>query len=69
MEQLSVDLIATAINIFLLFFAIGYFLSDMITNMLAKRKDKITGNIEAAKTNKENAVRLRLEYENKIKNF
>jgi len=63
------ELIVTAINIFILFFAIGYFLSDMMTNMLAKRKDKIAESIETAKTDKEKAAHLRIEYEDKIKNF
>lgn len=64
-----VELIVTAINIFLLFFAIGYFFSDMVTNMLTKRKDKIADSIETAGTKKENAERLCREYEDKIKNF
>jgi len=63
------ELIVTAINIFILFFAIGYFLSDMLTNMLAKRKDKIAESIETAKIDKEKAAHLRIEYEDKIKNF
>jgi len=63
------ELIVTAINIFLLFFAIGYFFSDMVTNMLVKRKNKIAESIEAAETDKENSSRLRLVYEDKIKNF
>lgn len=63
------ELIVTAINIFLLFFAIGYFLSGMVTNMLVGRRDRIVGRIEAAKADKENAIHLRVEYEDKIKNF
>jgi len=63
------ELIVTAINIFLLFFAIGYFFSDMVSNMLMKRRDKIAASIDEAKTDKGNADRLRITYEDKIKNF
>lgn len=63
------SLIITAINVFILFFAVGYFLSDTISNMLAKRKNGIVESIESAKSNKLSAIENKAEYEYKINNF
>lgn len=36
-----VELIVTAINVFILFFLIGYLVSDMLSGMLTKRQERL----------------------------
>lgn len=63
------ELIVSCINVFLIFFAVGYFLSGMITAKLNQRKAKIAGRIESARSHKEEAVLSRDEYERRIRTF
>ena len=62
-------LIINCINVFLIFFAVGYFFSGMITDKLNQRKNKIADSIHSAKTNKEEALLSKEEYERRIREF
>ncbi len=61
------DIVLTGINVFILFFALSYFLFDPVRDFLQKRRDKIAGDLETAKTSKENALLLKADYEAKLK--
>lgn len=64
-----VELIITAINVFLLFFLIGYLISDMLSGMLAKRQERIADDINTAKLSKEEALALKNDYEHRLSDF
>ena len=54
-----VELIVTAINVFILFFLIGYLVSDMLSGMLTKRQERISDDINTARMSKEEALALK----------
>ena len=54
-----VELIVTAINVFILFFLIGYLVSDMLSGMLTKRQERIADDINTARMSKEEALALK----------
>ena len=58
-----VELIVTAINVFILFFLIGYLVSDMLSGMLTKRQERIADDINTARMSKEEALALKNDYE------
>ncbi len=64
-----VEIIVTAINVFILFFLIGYLVSDMAAGMLAKRKDRITEDINTARLSREEALALKNDYERRLASF
>ena len=64
-----VQLIITAVNVFVLFFAIGYILSPMVARMLSKRKVQIADTLETARMSKEEAALQAKIYEDKLTNF
>lgn len=61
------DVVITGINIFVLFFALSYLLFNPARDFLEKRRQKIAGDLETAKTSKEDAVALKAEYEARLK--
>lgn len=63
------ELIINCINVFLIFFAAGYFLSGMISGKLNQRKSKIAERIESAKSHKKEALLSREDYERRIETF
>ena len=63
------EFIITAVNIFILFFFVGYFGSGMVSNIFAKRKTGIVTSIDSARKQKEDAEALLKEYQDKVKNF
>lgn len=65
--QLVNDIVITGINIFILFFALSYLLFDPARDYLEKRKQKIAGDLETAKTSREDALAMKAEYEAKLK--
>lgn len=67
--QLLSDAVLTIIAVFVLFFAMSYFLFNPARNMLNARKKKIQDELEDAKKNMESAQSLKLEYEEKLKNI
>lgn len=64
-----IELIISGVNIFILFFFIGYIASPMIAGMMAKRRQGIADTLEGAKNTREDAAKNRLMYEEKLKNF
>lgn len=65
--QLLFDTAITAVNIFILFILLSYFLFNPVRDMLKKRQDKITSDRENAIADKEAAKQLKEEYEAKLK--
>ena len=61
------DVVITGINIFILFFAMSYLLFNPARDFLEKRRQKIAGDLETARSIKESAVALKAEYEEKLK--
>ena len=61
------DVVITGINIFILFFAMSYLLFNPARDFLEKRRQKIAGDLETARSSKEIAVALKAEYEEKLK--
>lgn len=64
--QLLLDAGITAINVFILFFALSYLLFNPAQNLLKKRSDKIKTELENAKSKEEEATKLKEEYEKKL---
>lgn len=65
-SQLIFDSIITGINVFILFFALSYFLFNPVQKVLKQRNEKIKSEIENAKTKEEEATALKKEYEEKL---
>ena len=63
------DIVITGINIFILFFVMSYFLFNPAREVLEKRRKRIAGDLETAKTSREDALTLKAEYEDKIKSI
>ena len=63
------EFIITAVNIFVLAFAVGYFGSGMIGNLFNKRKAGIVESIDSARKQKEDAAKLHMDYEKKVSGF
>lgn len=61
--QLFFDAGILAINIFLLFVILSYLLFDPVRDVLKKRQEKITSDRMAAEKDKEDALKLKAEYE------
>ena len=61
------DVVITGINIFILFFAMSYLLFNPARDYLEKRRKKIAGDLETAKSSRESALALQAEYEEKRK--
>ena len=64
--QLIFDAIITGINVFILFFALSYFLFNPIQKALKNRSEKIKNELENAKTKEAEAIQLKNEYEAKL---
>lgn len=65
-SQLIFDSIITAINVFILFFALSYFLFNPVQKILKNRSEKIKNEIENAKKQESEAIAMREEYEKKL---
>ena len=65
-RQLIFDAMITGINVFILFFALSYFLFNPIQKALKNRSDKIKNEIENAKKQESDAIALKEEYEKKL---
>lgn len=64
-----VQLIITGVNLFVLCFCLGYFLSPMISRMLSKRTAQIADTLAQAGTSREDARQELLLYQQKLENF
>lgn len=65
--QLLFDSALTLIAVFTLFIVLSYFLFNPARKFLEDRKLRIQGDIDTAKTEKEDALALKAEYEAKLK--
>ena len=65
-SQLIFDSLITAANVFILFFALSYFLFNPVQKALKGRSDKIKSEIENAKKQESEAIALKEEYEKKL---
>lgn len=65
--QLLFDAAITAFNVFVLYILLSYILFNPVKTMLKKRQDRITADRENAEANKADALALKAEYEEKIK--
>ena len=65
--QLVFDAILLAVAVFFLYLLMSYLLFTPARKMLKDRKDRIAGEIEDAKADKESAAALKAEYEAKLK--
>lgn len=66
--QLLQDAIILAFNMFILYVAGSYLLFNPARDFLEKRKNGIKADLEKAQADKEEALRLKAEYEEKLKN-
>ena len=64
--QLIFDSIITGINVFILFFALSYFLFNPVQKALKNRSDKIKNEIENAKKQEAEAIALKEQYQKKL---
>ncbi len=67
--QLLADSMLTIIAVFVLFFALSYFLFNPAREFLKKRQDKIRDELDEAKASQEEAAALKKEYEDKLANI
>lgn len=63
------DVVITGINIFILSFAMSYLLFNPARDYLEKRRKKIAGDLEMAKSSRESALALQAEYEEKLRSI
>ena len=67
--QLLADSVLTLIAVFILFALMSYFLFNPARRMLSDRKQKIKGELDEARTNLDQAMNLKAEYEGKLKDI
>lgn len=67
--QLLADATLTAISVFVLFLLASYLLFNPARELLKKRQDKIKGDLDSAKKDKEDAAALKEEYDSKMKDI
>lgn len=67
--QLLHDAILLAISVFVLFLVMSYNLFNPVRKMLEDRKNRIKGDLESARLDKEDARALKQQYEEKLKNI
>ncbi len=65
-SQLLFDSIITGINVFILFFALSYFLFNPVQKILKDRSEKIKTELENAKEKEKAAISMKNEYEDKL---
>ena len=65
-SQLIFDALITGVNVFILFFALSYFLFEPVQKALKNRSEKIKNEIENAKKQESDAIALKEEYEKKL---
>lgn len=66
--QLLHDALWLALNIFVLFFGLSYFLLNPVRSFLEKRQNKIKGELDFASKEKADALALKADYDERIKN-
>ena len=68
-KQLIINAVLFSINIFVLFTFLSYLLFDPVRQTLQKRAEKIKNDLDQASVNKETALKMKQEYEVKIKDI
>lgn len=66
--QLLVDAAITALAVFTLFLFLSKFLFNPVRELLEKRQEKITQDLETAEQAKKDTIQIKEEYEDKLKN-
>ena len=66
--QLIHDAVLVAVSVFVLFLLASYLLFNPARDLLKKRQEKIQGDLDTAKQDKESALAMKEEYDSKIKN-
>lgn len=67
--QLLSDSILTLLAVIVLFLALSYLLFNPARAFLKKRQDKIAGELDEAKSNQEQAIALKQDYEAKLRDI
>ncbi len=67
--QLIADSVLTIIAVGVLFFFMSYFLFNPVRKLLSDRQNRIKAELDDARTNMEQAQKLREEYEGKLQNI
>lgn len=65
--QLLHDAVLLAIAVFVMFLFLSYMLFNPAREMLKKRQDKVKNEIDSAEKSKEDAAKLKEEYENRLR--
>ena len=65
--QLLHDAVLLAIAVFVMFLFLSYMLFNPAREMLKKRQDKVKDEIDSAEKSKEDAAKLKEEYENRLR--
>ncbi len=66
--QLLQDAVLLAVAVFVLFLVMSYMLLNPVRKMMQDRQNRIQGDINHAKTDKEKAAAMKAEYDAKLKN-
>lgn len=67
--QLIHDAVLLMIAVFVMFVLLSYLLFNPVRDFLKKREETVKGNIDSAEKAKEDAAKLREEYEEKLRNI
>ena len=65
--QLLHDAVLLAIAVFVMFLFLSYMLFNPAREMLKKRQDKVKNDIDSAEKSREDAAKLKEEYENRLR--
>ena len=65
--QLLHDAVLLAIAVFIMFLFLSYMLFNPAREMLKKRQDKVNNDIDSAEKSREDAAKLKEEYENRLR--
>ena len=65
--QLLHDAVLLAIAVFVMFLFLSYMLFNPAREMLKKRQDKVNNDIDSAEKSREDAAKLKEEYENRLR--
>lgn len=65
--QLLHDAVLLAIAVFVMFLFLSYMLFNPVREMLKKRQDKVKNDIDSAEKSREDAAKLKEEYENRLR--
>ena len=66
--QFLVDAIILALAVFVLFVLLSYLVFNPARDLLRRRQEKIQGNLDSAEKEKEDAKKLKIEYDSKLHN-